>query len=81
MKKAITINVREYRKAIKNGKPRETGNIGYTRRIQYNTIQYNTIFVGHHYGQANTINVNKTRSLLQTTGGKNEPNIVFMPTS
>jgi len=41
MKKAITINVREYRKAIKNGKPRETGNIGYTRRIQYNTIQHN----------------------------------------
>jgi len=28
--------------------------------------------------QANTNNVNKTRVLLQTTGGKDEPNIVFM---
>ena len=31
--------------------------------------------VGHHYPQANTINVNKTWTLLQTTGGKGEPNI------
>jgi hypothetical protein len=28
--------------------------------------------------QTNTNNVNKTWSLLQTTGGKDEPNIVFM---
>ena len=28
--------------------------------------------------QAITNNVNKTRTLLQTTGDKNEPNIVFM---
>ena len=38
------INVREYRRAIKNGQSRETGNIGYTgRRIQNknkNTTQY-----------------------------------------
>jgi len=27
---------------------------------------------------ANTNNVNKTRVLLQTTGGKGEPDIVFM---
>ena len=26
----------------------------------------------------NTNNVNKTRALLHTTGGKDEPNIVFM---
>ena len=32
--------------------------------------------VGRHYPQANTINVNKTWTLLQTTGGKEEPNIV-----
>jgi hypothetical protein len=32
--------------------------------------------VGHHYPQANAINVNKTWTLLQTTGGKDEPNIV-----
>jgi len=28
--------------------------------------------------QANTNNVNKTCVLLQTTGGKDEPNIVFI---
>ena len=27
----VRINVREYRRAIKNGQFRETGNIGYTR--------------------------------------------------
>ena len=37
----------------------------------------NTIYVGHHYAQANTNNVNKTLA-LQTTGGKDEPNIFFM---
>jgi hypothetical protein len=36
----------------------------------------NTMCVGHHYLQANTNNVNKTWALLQTTGGKDEPNIV-----
>ncbi len=29
---------------------------------------------GHLYAQANTNNVNKTWSLLQTTGGKDKPN-------
>jgi hypothetical protein len=38
----------------------------------------NTICVGHHYTQTNTNNVNKTWALLQTTGGKDEPNIVYM---
>ena len=37
--------------------------------------KHNTICVGHHYTQANTNNVNKTCALLQTTGGKDEPNI------
>jgi len=40
--------------------------------------KHNTISVEHHYTQTNTNNVNKTRALLQKTGGKNEPNIVFM---
>ena len=31
----------------------------------------------HHNTQTNTNNVNKTRALLQTTGGRDEPNIVF----
>ena len=43
--------------------------------------KHNTIYVGHHYTQGNTNNVNKTRDLLQTTGGKDEPNIVFVRTS
>ena len=38
--------------------------------------QHNTIYVGHHYAQINTTNVNKTCALLLTTGGNNEPNIV-----
>jgi hypothetical protein len=37
-----------------------------------------TMYVGRHYPQANTNNVNKTWSLLQTTGGRDEPNIVGM---
>jgi len=32
---------------------------------------------GHHYTQTYTKN-NKTRAILQTTGGKDEPNIVLM---
>jgi hypothetical protein len=44
--------------------------------VQYRlkTIQkHNTIYIGHHYMLANTNNVYKTRALLQTTGGKDEP--------
>ena len=62
---------------IKNRQSRETGNIEHTR--QRKTKQkHNTLCVGHHYAQANINNVNKTRALLHTTGGKDEPNIVFM---
>jgi hypothetical protein len=39
--------------------------------------KHNTIYVGHHYAQANTNNINKTWTLLQITGGKDKPNIVF----
>jgi len=38
----------------------------------------NRICVWHWYAQVNTNNVNKTWALLQTAGGKDEPNIVFM---
>ena len=47
----------------------------------HNTKKNNTIYVGHHYMQTNTNNVNKTSAFLQTTGGKEEPNIVFIRTS
>jgi hypothetical protein len=63
--------------AIKNGQSRETGNIGYTRRRQTKQ-KLNIICVGHHYEQTNTNNLNKTLALLQTTGGKDEQNIVFL---
>ena len=58
--------------AIKNGQSRKTGNIGHTRRRKTKQ-KHNTICVGHHYVQSNTNNVNKTRALPQTTGGKDEP--------
>jgi hypothetical protein len=56
---------------------RETGNLGYTRRRKTNR-KHNAICVGHHYTLTNTNNVNKTLALLQTTGGKDEANIVSM---
>ena len=58
-------NVREYRKY----------NQQWT--IQRNRI-HTKICVEHHKMQKNTNNANKTRVLLQTTGGKDEPNIVSM---
>ena len=45
--------------------------------VNKNTTQY----VLDTTAQTNTINVNKTCTLLQTTGGKDESNIVFMRTS
>ena len=63
--------------ANKNWKSRETGYIGYTRRRKTKQ-KHHTTCVEHHYMQTNTNNVNKTWALLQTTGGKDEPNIVFM---
>ena len=40
--------------------------------------KHHTICVAHHYAQTNTNNVNKTWALIQTTGGKDVPNILFM---
>ena len=37
--------------------------------------KHNTICVGHHYTQIHTNNVNKTRALLQTIGGKDQGRI------
>jgi len=61
--------------AIKNVQYRETGNKTKKKNKKQNT--HNTICVGHQGTQSNTNNVNKTCSLLQTTGGKEEPIIVF----
>ena len=59
--------IREYRK----------GNQIWTIQRNWQHRAHNTICVGHHHTQANTNNVNKTLALLQTTGGKDEPNIVL----
>jgi hypothetical protein len=39
--------------------------------------KHNTISVGHHYAQANTNNVNKKLTLLQTTGDRFHAEIVI----
>jgi hypothetical protein len=62
--------------AIKNGQSRDTGNIGHTRhKMKTNKTTYTTQYVLHiviHKQQTSINNVNKTRALLQTTGGKDE---------
>jgi hypothetical protein len=68
------INVREYRRD--NQKWRIQRNRQHKRRKK--THKHNTICVVHHYTLTNTNNVNKKRVLLQTTGGKDKPNIDFI---
>jgi hypothetical protein len=46
-----------------------------------NKEKQNTIYVGHHYAQTNTNNLNKQWTLIQITGGKEESNVVFMKKS
>ena len=69
----IQINFRKHRRGNQKRTSRETGNIGYTRRRKIKP-KHNTICVGHHYAQTNTNSVNKTYTLLQTTGGEDETN-------
>jgi hypothetical protein len=72
-----------------NGQSRENSNTGHrshktkkkTNTSKQKNQKTNTMCVGHHYPQANTNNVNKTWALLQTIGGKDEPNIVYMQKS
>jgi hypothetical protein len=52
-------------------------NTGHTRRRKPNQ-KHNITYDGQHYMQTNKNNVNKTCALLQTTGGKDEPNIVLI---
>ena len=51
-------------RAMKSCHPRETGNIGYTRRRQ-TKHKHNIICVGHHYAQTNKNNVNKKYKQLE----------------
>jgi hypothetical protein len=53
-----------------------------------NVLRYNIVLLGtaiicaeHHYTQTNTNNVNKTYALLQKTGSKDKPKVVFMQKS
>ena len=55
----------------------QTDNADKHRVHKMKTNKTKTQHVGHHYMQTNTNNVNETRILLQTTGGKDEPNIVL----
>jgi hypothetical protein len=54
---------------------------GHTRQRKSQGKNPNTMCVGHHSPLANANNVNKTWALLQTTGGRDEPNIVCIRNS
>ena len=54
-----------------NPKKLATSGTQYEEKQNKNT----TPCVGHHYMQTNTNNVNKTCTLLQTTGGKDKQNM------
>ena len=53
--------------------PEKLATIGYTRQ-EKTKQKHSIICVGHHYMQTNINNIYKTWGLLQTTGGKDEPN-------
>jgi hypothetical protein len=47
--------------------------------LQIKTKQkHNTISIGHQCAQTNTRNIKTTCALLQTTGGRDKSNIIFM---
>ena len=77
-KKGSLENTERAIKKMNNPEKLATLGTQYTRRRQTKQKHNSTIWVGHHYTQRNTNKVKKTRSLLQTTGGKEEPNIEFI---
>ena len=69
------INGREYRRGNHKMDKLATYGIQDEDKIKKKTKKtYNSIYVGHHYPQTSTNNINKTRSILQTTGYKDEQN-------
>jgi hypothetical protein len=72
----ITLILLFWMSYIKIGQPRETGNTKQTIRRK---TQHNMCWSSLCATQANTNKINQT--LLQTTGGKDEPNIGFMRNS
>ena len=74
------INIRENRRGY--AKWTIQGNWQHkVHKTKTSKAKHNTLCVGHHYAQTTTHNVNKIRALLQTTGGKDEPNMGFMANS
>ena len=74
------INVSEYRRGNQNRQYRETVNIGLTRhktKTNKTKTQRNICWTPV-CTNTNTNNVNKPWALLQTTGDRDEPNIVFV---
>ena len=69
------VNVRDFRREIQKNWQHRVRN---TQRRRQTKQKNNTLCVGHHNMQANTTNVDKTRAILQTTGGEEETNIIFM---
>ena len=66
------INVREHQRGDKKmDNPEKQATLGTQDEGKQNKKT-------HHYMQTNTNNVNKIWAHLQTTGGRDEPNIVFM---
>jgi hypothetical protein len=59
------------------GNSEKLDNIKHTRRGKTKQT-HRTICVENHHTPTNTNNVSKTWTLIQTTGGKDEPNIVSM---
>ena len=60
--------------AIKNGHSREPGNIEYTRRTKTKQKYRHNMCWTPLYAKKTINNVNKTWTLIKTTGGKDEPN-------
>ena len=65
------------RKTIPKRIPKRQSKWDIQRNWQQDEEKHNTIRVGHHYTQTIKNNVNKTCGLIQTTVGKDEPNVVF----
>jgi hypothetical protein len=72
----VTVSTYNKRQRIPKGQSKWTIPRNWQHSRRKTKQKHNTICAGHHYMQASTNNVNKTWSVLQTTGGKHEPNIV-----
>ena len=70
----ITCVVSNKRERIPKGQSKTNNPEKLATRRRKTKQKHNRICVVHHYPQRNTNNVNKTWTLLLTTGGKDEPN-------